>query len=64
MAPIDASELRLGESVCLERGHCGPFKNRGVYDSFPDPRWHGMGECVHCHSTVKVARHEGERKAS
>src|SRR5690606_17259051 len=44
MAPTDPPEYRLEESLCLQRGHCGPFLNRGVYDAFPDPRWHGMGE--------------------
>jgi len=63
MARTDLSEYRLDESVCLKRGHCGPFLNRGVYDAFPDPRWHGMGECVYCHSTVKISRHEARARS-
>lgn len=57
---VDPFKHRFAESVCLQRGFCGPFINQGVYDAFPDPRWHGMGECVHCHSTVKVSRHRPE----
>ena len=42
--------------TCEVRGYCGPFINQEFYNSFPDPMWHGYGECVVCCSTCIVAQ--------
>lgn len=43
-----------GPSLCDLRGHCGPFVNEGYYNAFPEPFWHGMGDCLHCGTTRMV----------
>lgn len=62
----DEKRSRAGPEIplCVQRGFCGPFRNEERYNRFEDPRWHGMGECVHCRSTVRVERHEGRRAAT
>ncbi len=40
---------------CERRGYHGPFANEGFYDAFPESQWHGMGDCVECGTTRKVA---------
>lgn len=47
-----------GRRVCQPRGYCGPFINGEYYDAFPDPTWHGIGECIHCRNTVNRLREE------
>lgn len=47
-----------GRGICQPRGYCGPFINGPFYDAFPDPIWHGIGECVHCRNTIHKAREE------
>jgi hypothetical protein len=47
---------------CSVRGYCGPFINEEFYNSFPDPLWHGYGECVVCCSTCLIAREEAKRQ--
>jgi hypothetical protein len=50
--PVHAGE---SHSLCEIRGHCGPFANEGFYTAFPEPMWHGMGDCIECGTTRKVA---------
>lgn len=40
---------------CERRGFHGPFANEGFYDAFPEAQWHGMGDCLECGTTRKVA---------
>ena len=47
--------------VCDARGYCGPFLNLEFYDAFPDPLWHGMGECVLCRNTAHAATENAKR---
>jgi hypothetical protein len=61
---IPRQPLRINRSgrrvpVCESRGYCGPFANEALYDAFPEPMWHGMGDCLECGTTCHVA---GERK--
>ena len=51
---------RNRREICDRRGYCGPFINCGVYDAYPDPIWHGCGECVHCCGTRRVADEEAK----
>lgn len=44
--------LRNRQLICDPRGYCGPFINQRFYDAFPDPEWHGMGECIHCRNVL------------
>jgi hypothetical protein len=41
---------------CEVRGYCGPFVNEALYDAFPEPLWHGMGDCLECGTTCHVPR--------
>lgn len=50
--------------ICEPRGYCGPFINCEVYDTFPDPVWHGCAECVHCCGTRNVAEEEAKQQLS
>jgi hypothetical protein len=52
--PIRLDADRSG-SPCEARGHCGPFVNEAYYNAFPEPLWHGMGDCVQCGTTRIVA---------
>lgn len=56
-----AEAQRNRQEICDRRGYCGPFINMAVYDAFPDPVWHGCGECVNCCGTRKIAEEEGKR---
>ena len=47
---------------CGVRGYCGPFINEEFYNAFPDPLWHGYGECAVCCNTSLVAREELKRQ--
>lgn len=47
--------------ICGVRGYCGPFINEAFYNAFPDPLWHGYGECVVCCSTCLVDQEEQKR---
>jgi len=47
-------------SLCEMRGHCGPFANEGLYAAFPEPMWHGMGDCMEC-GTTRIVAHEVEK---
>lgn len=47
---------------CGVRGYCGPFINEDFYNAFPDPFWHGYGECAVCCGTCLVAREELKRQ--
>ena len=40
--------------ACESRGHCGPFANEALYNAFPEPMWHGMGDCLECGTTCHV----------
>lgn len=42
-------------TTCEIRGHCGPFANEALYDAFPEPMWHGMGDCMECGTTCHVS---------
>ena len=53
---------RNRREICDARGYCGPFINQDVYDKFPDPVWHGSGECVHCCGTRNVAEEEVKQR--
>ena len=58
-----AHEARLnGRNICDARGFCGPFINCEVYDTFPDPIWHGCGDCVHCCGTRNVAEEKAKQE--
>jgi hypothetical protein len=46
----------VGARACERRGYCGPFLNEAYYDAFPEPLWHGMGDCAQCGTTRKVGR--------
>lgn len=48
--------------VCDARGYCGPFLNLEFYAAFPDPLWHGMGECLLCRNTAHAASEEAKRR--
>ena len=39
---------------CQVRGYCGPFANEAMYNAFPEPMWHGMGDCLECGTTCHV----------
>jgi hypothetical protein len=41
---------------CEVRGYCGPFANEALYNAFPEPMWHGMGDCLECGTTCHVPR--------
>lgn len=56
-----AEAQRNRREICDRRGYCGPFINSAVYDTFPDPVWHGCGECVNCCGTRKIAEEEEKR---
>ena len=43
-------------SQCESRGYCGPFANEALYNAFPEPIWHGMGDCLECGTTCHVPR--------
>lgn len=43
-------------STCERRGYCGPFANEAYYNAFPEPVWHGMGDCLECGTTRRVDR--------
>lgn len=58
LSQADANRAR----ICEARGYCGPFLNTDYYDAYPDPLWHGMGECLFCCSTVLVAAEELKRR--
>ena len=61
--------LRLDRSgsrrvpACELRGYCGPFANEALYDAFPEPMWHGMGDCLECGTTCHVSQ-ERQRAGS
>lgn len=61
VASIDEAE-KNSRTICQPRGYCGPFLNEHVYNDFPDPLWHGMGECVHCRNTVLTASEHDKRR--
>ena len=48
---------------CELRGYCGPFANEEYYDAFPEPMWHGMGDCLECGTTCHVSQ-ERQREGS
>jgi hypothetical protein len=50
------------QRLCGARGYCGPFINEEFYNAFPDPLWHGYGECALCCSTCLVAHEEMKRQ--
>ena len=50
--------------VCEKRGYCGPFANEALYDAFPEPMWHGMGDCLECGTTCHVAGEQGREDSS
>jgi len=50
------------ECECTVRGYHGPFVNTDFYNAFPDPFWHGFGDCVVCHSTCRVLAEEVKRQ--
>lgn len=52
---------RYRARVCEVRGYCGPFLNTDYYDAYPDPLWHGMGDCLFCCSTLLVAQEDRKR---
>lgn len=54
--------LENHQSVCAVRGYCGPFINVEFYSAFPDPFWHGYGECLVCRSTCVVSAEEEKRR--
>lgn len=54
--------LENHQRICAVRGYCGPFLNTEFYNAFPDPFWHGYGECLVCRSTCLVAVEEERRR--
>lgn len=64
--PKPASDLKALEryaKICARRGYCGPFLNQEFYMAYPDPMWHGYGECAVCCSTRLVSAEEAKRRA-
>lgn len=58
--PVPLRQTPAGErrpSLCELRGHCGPFVNQALYNAFPEPMWHDMGDCVECGTTCHVRSH-------
>jgi hypothetical protein len=49
---------RNREAICEVRGYCGPFINLAYYRGFPDPAWHGVGECIVCCNTCNIVVEE------
>jgi hypothetical protein len=52
--PVPSHDPRHSHT-CERRGFHGPFANEGFYDAFPEAHWHGMGDCLECGTTRKVA---------
>jgi hypothetical protein len=49
-------------TICEVRGYCGPFINLAYYSQYPDPAWHGAGECIVCCNTCIVALEEEKQR--
>ncbi len=60
--PLPLAPSRGDREKCVARGYCGPFVNVEFYNAFPDPSWHGYGDCVVCHSTRLTTAEEAKRQ--
>ena len=50
------------QRICGARGYCGPFINVAFYAAFPDPIWHGMGDCILCGNSCRVETEQAKQR--